>query len=111
MLASVLPATLIATVRLPRISWVAWLGAVSYSLYLVHYPVSVRVVNLAGRLPQTFAMELATVAVAFAVSIVVAYVLYVLVERWSRQLASTISYCADDRTRHATLSTYTQARK
>ena len=68
-LATILPAAIIAAVRLPHIGPVAWLGTISFSLYLVHYPVGVRVMNLASRLPATAATELAAIAIAFALSI------------------------------------------
>ena len=42
-------AAIIATVHLPRIRPLAYLGAISYSLYLVHVPISVRLSNLASR--------------------------------------------------------------
>ena len=37
-LATVGTAVLIATVRIPRVAPIAWLGAISYSLYLLHVP-------------------------------------------------------------------------
>jgi peptidoglycan/LPS O-acetylase OafA/YrhL len=91
-LASVLPAALITTVRLPRIGWVAWLGAISYSLYLLHVPIGGRVMNLAGLLPATAATEVIAVTLAFAVSIIAAYGMFICVERPARDLAAAIRY-------------------
>ena len=90
--ATVVSAALIATVRLPHVGPVAWLGAISYSIYLLHVPIGGRVMNLASRLPATPAIEIAAVAMAFGASILAAYALYVLVERPARDLAASISY-------------------
>jgi peptidoglycan/LPS O-acetylase OafA/YrhL len=94
-LATILPAVLIAVVRLPRIAPVAWLGAISYSLYLLHVPIGGRVMNLAERLDANAAVATAAVAVSFAVSITVAYVLYILIERPSKAMAAGISYAIE----------------
>lgn len=94
-LATILPAVLIAVVRLPRIAPVAWLGAISYSLYLLHVPIGGRVMNLAERLDANAAVATAAVAVSFAVSITAAYVLYILIERPSKAMAAGISYAIE----------------
>jgi peptidoglycan/LPS O-acetylase OafA/YrhL len=92
MLSAALPAAIIATVRLPRIGPIAWLGTISYSIYLLHVPVGGRVMNLASRLAPTPATEAAAVAIAFAASISAAYALYTLVERPARDLAGAVPY-------------------
>ena len=91
-LATVAPAAAIAGLRIPRISPVAWLGAISYSLYLLHVPVGGRVVNLATRVSDSPVFELAVVVLAFAFAIAAAAMLHALVERPSRELAARIAY-------------------
>lgn len=85
-------ALVIAFVDLER-PRLATLGAISYSLYLVHEPVGGRVVNLAthfaGRTPWVNA---AVVVASLAVSLATAWVMYRLVERPSQQLAARIRY-------------------
>ena len=61
-LAAVAPAAAIAALRIPRIGPVAWLGAISYSLYLLHVPVGGRIINLASRISASPLFELAVVA-------------------------------------------------
>jgi peptidoglycan/LPS O-acetylase OafA/YrhL len=91
-LAVIATAAIIATVRLPRVRPNAWLGAISYSVYLLHVPVGGRVMNLASRLPATPAIEVAAVTIAFAGSIMAAYGLHLLVERPARDLAALVRY-------------------
>lgn len=66
----------------------AWVGTISYSLYLLHLPLARRVANLAGRLPDSLAFQYPAVLIAFPVSIGCAWLLYKLVEapshRWAR---------------------------
>jgi peptidoglycan/LPS O-acetylase OafA/YrhL len=85
-------ATIIATVHLPRIRPLAYLGAISYSLYLVHVPISVRLSNLANRLGSSLTLEIAIIFAALAVCIAAAALLHWLVERPSVELAARIAY-------------------
>lgn len=72
-----------------------WLGARSYSLYLIHVPIAGRVVNLATRLPwRGFWVAIAVTAVATAVALIAATIFYHVVERPSRRLAGRIRYRA-----------------
>jgi peptidoglycan/LPS O-acetylase OafA/YrhL len=71
-------AILIATVRIPRIAPVAWLGAISYSLYLLHVPLGYRVSN--------------TIIGELAVSIAGAALLHRYVEQPALRLAGRIRY-------------------
>lgn len=66
------------------------IGALSYSLYLLHAPLGGRVVNLGARYAEGAAAELAVVCVAMAVSLGAAFVLYRLVERPSLRLAGRV---------------------
>jgi peptidoglycan/LPS O-acetylase OafA/YrhL len=66
------------------------IGALSYSLYLIHAPVGGRVVNLGARYAEGALAELAVVLAALLVSLGAAYVLHVLVERPSLALAARL---------------------
>jgi peptidoglycan/LPS O-acetylase OafA/YrhL len=74
----------LASVTLIRI------GALSYSLYLLHAPLGGRVVNLGARYAEGAAAELAVMCAAMAVSLGAAFVLYRLVERPSLRLAGRL---------------------
>jgi peptidoglycan/LPS O-acetylase OafA/YrhL len=85
--AGMLAALAAAFANPPRVKVLAFLGAISYSLYLLHVPIGGRVMNLASRLPHTLAIEFGAVAAAMTASLVAAWLLYRLVEfpsqRWS----------------------------
>ena len=72
--------------RLPRLSgrveqMFLWLGAISYSLYLLHQPIGSRVMNLGHRFVSSPGSELVLSLVALGVSIAAAAVLWRYVER------------------------------
>lgn len=79
-----------ALVNLPPIRALGFLGAISYSLYLVHVPIGGRVLNLAGRLPEAY-HGLALV-VSLIASLIAAYIFNRLVELPAQRLSSWISY-------------------
>lgn len=74
-------------VRIPRV--ILWFGAISYSLYLVHFPVGVKLLNLSlGRVPQV-PSELFALA-ALVASVLVAWGIYALVEHPAMALSRSI---------------------
>jgi peptidoglycan/LPS O-acetylase OafA/YrhL len=89
-LAATATATLIAS-RVP-LAWppMVSIGALSYSLYLIHAPLGGRVVNLGARYAEGAAAELAVVVFATIVTLGAAFVLYALVERPSLRLAARL---------------------
>jgi peptidoglycan/LPS O-acetylase OafA/YrhL len=68
----------------------SFLGAISYSLYLVHVPIGGRIVNLATRLPATTILQCAAIIFAVGCSIIGAYCFWRLVERPSARLSKSI---------------------
>ena len=66
------------------------LGAISYSLYLVHVPIGGKLVNLGLRVAHEPWQRLSLSAAALALSIAAAYVFHRLIERpavgWSRRV-------------------------
>ncbi len=91
-LAGVLTALLIAYVELPKFGPLTFLGAMSYSLYLLHVPVGGRAVNLGSRWAGETAWRLAVPFVALAISIVASYLLYRFVERPARKWSASLRY-------------------
>lgn len=83
----------IAFMRLPHVSFLAWLGTVSYSLYLLHVPFGGRVVNLGARVARdSLPLQLAVLAAAVGVSLAVSWALYRWVERPAQRWSSAIRY-------------------
>ncbi len=70
--------------------YLSWLGTISYSLYLVHVPVGGRVVNLGKRFITTTAGEFALSVFAVGVSLLAAYIMYLLVEQPAQRAARRI---------------------
>jgi peptidoglycan/LPS O-acetylase OafA/YrhL len=94
------PAAIVATVTAiitlmpwqPPVSWrpMLGIGAISYSLYLIHGPLGGRIVNLGARYADGAGAELAVVMVAVVVTLGAAVVLHVLVEQPSLRLAARL---------------------
>lgn len=87
----VLTATVIVLARhreLPRfMNPCVFLGRISYSLYLLHVPIGVRIINLVDRLPNSVTYRYLGIAAAFAVSIASAWVFWRLIELPSQSWA------------------------
>jgi len=85
-------ATALAIASRLRLAWrpMLWIGALSYSLYLIHGPLGGRVVNLGARYANGVVAELAVMGIALLVTLGAAFVLYRLVERPSLRLAATL---------------------
>jgi peptidoglycan/LPS O-acetylase OafA/YrhL len=66
------------------------LGAISYSLYLVHVPIGGKVVNLGGRFIEGPVSELVLSLVALAISLAAALVFYWVIERPAVLLARRV---------------------
>jgi peptidoglycan/LPS O-acetylase OafA/YrhL len=73
-------------------AWLKFLGAISYSLYLLHVPIGGRVVNLGARLPESLVTRSFVLAAAVVSSIVAAYLLYRMVELPSRRWSAALKY-------------------
>jgi peptidoglycan/LPS O-acetylase OafA/YrhL len=84
-------ALLVANVR-GGTRYLGWLGAISYSLYLLHVPIGGRVVNLGGRVAEGTASRVLVFLAALAVSIAAAWVFHRLLELPSRRWASRVGY-------------------
>jgi len=82
----------IALVRLPRVRVLAFLGAISYSLYLLHAPLGGRVVNLGARVADSLPAQLAVLACALALSIGAAWLLRTWVDKPAQGWAAGLRY-------------------
>lgn len=90
--AGLLAALAIAFVRAPRIAPLVFLGSISYSLYLLHTTIGGRVINLGSRWATGTASKMMVLALALAISIGAAYLLYHFVERPARNWSSSLRY-------------------
>ncbi|HET9159036.1 MAG TPA: acyltransferase [Caulobacteraceae bacterium] len=90
-IAGVTTGLVITMIKLPRVRLLSGLGALSYSLYLIHVPIGGRVVNLGHRFGQGAAFELFLSLLAVAVCLLVAFVLYRFVEAPATALAQKLS--------------------
>ena len=93
-LATTATTVLIATVRIPRIDPIAWLGAISYSLYLLHGPLGYRVSDMIRRSSDGGLVPIMVIFGPLAVSLAGAAVLHRYVERPALRLAARIGYGA-----------------
>jgi peptidoglycan/LPS O-acetylase OafA/YrhL len=73
-----------------KIPSMAWIGGISYSIYLLHVPFGGRVMNLLERFPNFPGIKLFSIPVAIGVSILVAAVFYKFIEKPSHQFARYI---------------------
>jgi len=73
-----------------------FLGKISYSLYLIHVPIGMRIINISENLIPVVNINfrLAFIAVAFGVSVLSAYLFYLLVEKksieWTKKIFTSI---------------------
>jgi peptidoglycan/LPS O-acetylase OafA/YrhL len=93
-----------------RLSWPPLLsiGALSYSLYLIHAPIGGRIVNFGSRYAEGAVAEFVVMLLAMLVSLAAAFLLYWLVERPSLRLAARLTRTCEVRlkpdTTYATLA-------
>lgn len=85
-------ALFISFVRFREVKVLAWLGAISYSLYLLHVPIGGRVLNLSKRFADTLPLQVVALVVAVAASLIAAHLLWRFVELPSQRLSSSVKY-------------------
>lgn len=75
----------------------AYLGTISYSLYLVHVPVGGRAINLSARFVHSPFGHLVASGVALAIALGFAHVFYVLIERPAQRKAQQLFFMRHER--------------
>lgn len=81
----------IAVIRL-KARPLVFLGMISYSLYLIHYPIGTRLVNLGGRYVTGPMTSMALVAAVLGLMVLCAWALHVYVERPAQRWSSAVKY-------------------
>src|SRR5260370_10879026 len=89
---SVATACLISFVRFRQFAALKFLGMISYSLYLLHLPIVLKLSNLARRIAQGQTEDVLAVFVIAAITIVVAYLFYRFIELPSHRWSARIKY-------------------
>jgi peptidoglycan/LPS O-acetylase OafA/YrhL len=95
-LVAVTSALLIALTSFRRVGLLSYLGAISYSLYLLHVPIGGRVINLASRFGDSMPLQIATLTAAVVVTVASAHLLHRYVERPSVNLSQRMKAGFDD---------------
>jgi peptidoglycan/LPS O-acetylase OafA/YrhL len=67
-------------------------GQISYSLYLLHVPIGMKVINISLRFVHSIAGKVAVLAAALTLTIAVAWLFYKYVERPAQQWSSSMRY-------------------
>lgn len=85
--------TALGILFLPNFAWrpLVWVGTISYSLYLLHVPIGGRVMNFLERFSEFGFVQLLSVPLALAISLFVAWIFFLLVEKPSHELAQKIT--------------------
>ncbi|MGB3797324.1 MAG: acyltransferase [Alteraurantiacibacter sp.] len=76
-----------------------WLGAISYSLYLIHYPIGVRAVRLFGRI-DIWGIEIWAYLASMALVLAASWVFYAAFEKPSLRLSRSLRYREPCHARH-----------
>jgi peptidoglycan/LPS O-acetylase OafA/YrhL len=99
--AAISTSMIITFVRVKVPYFISFIGMISYSIYLIHGPIGVRVVNFGLRFVHTLPMKIIVLAFAFFVTIISAYIMYLAIEcpakNWSASLKYQPKYSADSR--------------
>lgn len=92
--AAAITALLISFARMPSFGPLAFLGAISYSLYLIHLPIGGRVLNIGARFATDTPSFIAVLASAIAATIAASYLMYRFVEQPAMKWAASVRYKA-----------------
>lgn len=68
----------------------AWIGTISYSIYLIHGPLWVKVMNLTKRLPDIPAIQVLALVVGALVVIAASYLFFMVIERPSHAFSRIV---------------------
>jgi peptidoglycan/LPS O-acetylase OafA/YrhL len=86
-LASLMTILLILFIKIPQLKFLSFLGAISYSLYLIHVPVGGRMINLGQRFADGAPFELGLSVLALTATIGVAAIFWRYIELPAKRAA------------------------
>jgi len=75
-----------------KFTWLVFLGNISYSLYLTHVPIGGRIINLSKRFALNEFNKLLVIILAVVVSVIAAYLFYILIEKPSHRWSKSIKF-------------------
>lgn len=73
---------------------ISFIGTISYSIYLIHGSIGVRVINFGKRFAATLPLKLLVLACAVAATIGAAYIFYLAIERPAKSWSASLKYSA-----------------
>jgi len=89
---ALLTALSIAFIRVVRFGPLAFLGSISYFLYLLHVPIGGRIINLGSRFAHGPSARLLVVFIAASITILTSWLFFLLVERPAQRWSAAITY-------------------
>jgi len=89
--------SLISSVNIKQFRLLRFLGLISYSIYLFHYPIVEKLVRIGKIAGYSAWSQLIVLFISIALSILVAWVVFIFIERPSLKLAGSLKYISKKR--------------
>jgi peptidoglycan/LPS O-acetylase OafA/YrhL len=83
---------LVAMAPLEKAKLSSFFGDISYSLYLLHFPIGLRLINLTQRFSETQSVRHLMILAAFLFSVLVSYWYYKIIEKPFKEMSKQIKY-------------------
>jgi peptidoglycan/LPS O-acetylase OafA/YrhL len=78
--------------KIPKV--ISFIGTISYSIYLIHEPIGVRIISFGNRFAPTLPLKLLVLVCAVAATICAAYIFYLAIERPAKTWSASLKYSA-----------------
>jgi peptidoglycan/LPS O-acetylase OafA/YrhL len=78
-----------------QINWrkqLLFCGSISYSIYLIHYPVVEKTIRIGQHFGQSLIIQLSVLVCSLSIALLLSYLFFLLVEKPSQELASSVKY-------------------
>jgi peptidoglycan/LPS O-acetylase OafA/YrhL len=84
----------IAFVEFKTPKLISFIGMISYSIYLIHEPIGVRIISFGNRFASTLSLKILVLTCAVAATICAAYIFYLTIERPAKSWSASLKYTA-----------------